>query len=145
VNAPMQTDMDLGELDMAAAVANAGESISDDKWPRTLAALVDVLIALYRSRGRAEDDAIAEARAVVLTLAQWQGGRPIYFPRGDRLLIALRNREIFHRHRGKNGEALAMEHGLTLRQIQVIVAEQYALQVRKRQGTLFQREEGEER
>jgi Mor family transcriptional regulator len=139
-----QTEFALPPDDMGDLLAHAAGNAPDDKWPVTLAEMVDVLVATYVKRGREHDAAIAEARWIVITIANYQGGRPVYLPRGDRLLTALRNREIYLKHRGNNTDGLAQEYGLTTRQIQSIIAEQYALQVRKRQGKLFPTE-GEEK
>jgi Mor family transcriptional regulator len=135
-----QAEIEMPADDMADLLAHAGENVSADKWPATLAEMTDLLFALYVRRGRSEADALAEAKLVVLTIAEYHGGRPVYLPRGDRLRIALRNREIFLRHHGNNGDALAREYNLTLRQVQSIVAEQHALCVRRMQGNLFNEE-----
>ena len=143
MNPQAQSEMNLGDVDMDDALAHSAARVPDDKWPIRLAEIVDGLVVLFARMGRDEQAAINEAQTVAKWLANNQGGRPLYLPRGDSLDLALRNRAIYIRHRGNMGEQLADEYGLTLRQIQAIVAEQHALQVRKRQGNLFQREEGE--
>jgi Mor family transcriptional regulator len=99
--------------------------------------MIDVLTVHYRKHGRAEDEALTEAQQVVALIAQDQGGRPIYLPRGDRLRQALVARQIYHLHNGRNTEQLADRFGMTVRSVQRIYAEQRALKVQKLQGRLF--------
>ena len=137
-----QTEMDLGAVDVDAVLI--GQSSVDldaesltDKWPKTLAEAVDVLYAENVRRGMDDSTAISEAQRAVLVLANHQGGRPIYWPRGDALRIALRDRAIYLRWNGRNKEQLAREYGLIVRTVEKIYAEQYRLGIRRRQGQLF--------
>lgn len=140
-----QTEMDLGAVDVEALLAGQNAENHDgdllaEKWPKTLAEAVDVLYADNVRRGMEDAAAIAEAQRAVLVLANHLGGRPVYWPRGDALRIALRDREIYLRAEkvgGRNKEELAREHNLIVRSIEKIIAEQYALGIRRRQGQLF--------
>ena len=111
--------------------------VSEDKWPAMLATIVDVLTAMWRRDGVDLDEAIPRAQRSALEIAEHQGGRPLYLPRGDRLRQALRDRHIYLLHRGNNVELLADRFGLTVRHIQRIYAEQRAIQIAKRQRRLF--------
>lgn len=130
-------ELDLGEVDMADVLANGEFAAPADKWPQTLAEMVDVLVDDFERSGQESDAAIEHAQHIVMLLAEYQGGRPIYMPRGDRLRQALRDRSIYLMHRGDNVEQLADRFGLTVRHIQRVYCEQRAIQIRKRQGRLF--------
>lgn len=140
-----QGELDVGEIDVVALLASPppeGDPL-DDKWPQTLAESVDVLFADNLRRGMADDAAIADAQRAVLVLANHIGGRSVYWPRGDALRTALRDREIFlraNRCGGKNKDQLAAEYGLVVRTIERIIAEQYRLGIKRRQGQLFNEE-----
>lgn len=110
---------------------------TDDRWPKVLAELVDVLAAEALRRGRSPDEALQDAQASVLALANYLGGRQIYLPRGDRIASALRDRLIWCAFPRKSIEQLADEHGTSTRRIEIILAEQRAIFVRKIQPGLF--------
>ncbi len=112
--------------------------VPDEKWPAALATIVDVLADLWQRDGVPADEAIDRARRSALTIADYQGGRPLYLPRGERLQVALRDRQIYLLHRGNNVEALARRFGLTTRHIERIYAEQRAIQIARRQARLFE-------
>lgn len=97
------------------------------KWARTLAEMSDVLLALFLRSGWSGDDAIAQARTVVIELAQFFGGRPIYIPNGKHLRVALRDAEIHARAYGTNADELAKQFDLSVRRVQQIVNEQREL------------------
>lgn len=111
--------------------------LPDDRWPTRLAETVDVLVADWERSGLDRAEAIARAQRTVLVIAEHQGGRSLYWPRGDRLHQALRDRQIYLLHSGRNTHELADRFGVTVRTIERIYAEQRALQIRKRQGRLF--------
>jgi Mor family transcriptional regulator len=131
--------MTLGTIDIDAVLAtsNLDHAPLDDKWPQLLAEAVDVLHVDNLRRGMSEGTAIAEAQRAVLVLANHQGGRAIYWPRGDALHIALRDREIYLLWQGgRNKETLARRFGLTYRSVERIYAEQYRLGIKRRQTQL---------
>lgn len=132
-----QAELDCGEVSLSELMEHADVAVSSDKWPAALAEMVDVLANEFERDGEDREAATLRAQRVVLVLAEYQGGRPCYLPRGDRLRQALRDRLIYRLHSGDNGEALADRFGLTLRHIQRIYAEQRALHIRKRQARLF--------
>lgn len=123
--------------DTLALLANADvEDVPRHRWPQQLAALVDVLVALYRRRGRSAVEADEEAREVVLSLALYFGGRPFYLPKGELLDKALLHARIWHGFNGRNAHELADQHSMTLRQVQKIVAQQMRYRRGLRQGAL---------
>lgn len=133
-----QLELDCGEASMADMLTHADELPQPAKWAVTLAEMVDVL---SDDNGRhyslAPTEALAHAQRAVLILAEHFGARPLYLPRGDALRIALRDRGIFLEWNGRNKDALATRHGLSTRSIERIYVEQRALQIRRRQGRLF--------
>lgn len=107
------------------------ESLPDrSAWPKQMAELADVLLALFLKRKCSTEESISAARAVVLELAFYFGGRPLYIPRGDRLRIAQRNAEIWARFNGGNVVELAEEFQVTSIHLYSILAEQRALRTR---------------
>ncbi len=134
-----QTELlaDDGRDDTLELLANASaEDLPRRRWPKNLAAMVDVLVALYRRRGREADQAEDEAREVVLALALYFGGRPVYLPNGEQLEAALKHARIWHEFDGRNAHELADRHDLTLRQVQNIIADQMRYRRGLRQGAL---------
>ena len=134
-----QTEMDLGELDSAALAAHAQHDLGplDDKWPQLLAELVDVLVALNKRKGMDDDKAVLEAQDAVLAIADHHGGRQFYLPKGEPLRQALTARTIYVLNRGNNKAQLAERFGVSERRVEQIIAEQSRIQVRRRQGQLF--------
>jgi len=114
-----------------------GVDVPSSRWPAVLAELVDILIADWERLGVDRETALKHAQREVILIANYRGGRPFYLPRGDRLKKALRDREIYLRHTGRNTEPLADEYGTTVRHIQRISAEQHALHVKRAQADLF--------
>lgn len=100
------------------------EDLPRHVWPKQLADLVDVLCAMYRRRGRTDEQAFAEAREVVLVVSHYAGGKPLYLAKGETLQAALRHARIWRAWKGDNAYELADQEGLTLRQIQNIIKDQ---------------------
>lgn len=109
----------------------------DDRWPTTLAELVDVLRATFIRRGLAEGVALDSAQSAVLAISQHLGGRQIYLPTGERIRAAMRDRRIYLEYNGRNREELALRYGITTRRVEMIAAEQRAIHVRRIQPDLF--------
>lgn len=131
-----QTELDVGEVTLSEALA-AGIDAPAEKWAGTLAEMVDLLAAHYERAGREPDDAIKEAQTVVLLLAEHNGGRSVYLPRGAALQTALRDRAIYLTAKRGNTLDLARRYKLTERRVQQIVAEQQAIHIARVQGKLF--------
>lgn len=132
--------------DTATLLANASEEdMPRHRWPRQLADLVDVTAAVFRRRGRTADEAVEEAREVVLALAVYFGGRPVYLPKGAALEAALLHAQIWHSFNGRNTDELAERHGLTVRQVQKVLKQQMKYRRGLRQRPLAFPEPGGER
>lgn len=123
---------DARDLAERAAEADFDES----KWPAQLVEFLQVLEAMHRRKGLAADAAFANARDVVLALATHLGGRQFYLPRGDRLAIALRDAEIWHRFDGRNVAELAAQHGLTEIHLYAVLRRQRDLHRQRHQSRL---------
>lgn len=111
--------------------------VPDGKWPTMLAEFIDVLRDTFVRRGMSAEDADQLARAGVLALSEYLGGRYFYLSRGDRVRAALRDDEVWREFNGRNIAELAARHGLTERQVYRAIAEQRAMRVKRRQGQLF--------
>ncbi len=84
-----------------------------------------------------QDLAKAQARKLALVQAHYMGGRAYYIPTGDHLKAALRDRAIWDEFNGRNIDALARKHGLSVPQTYAVVAEQRLLARRRLQPELF--------
>lgn len=132
------SDLDLfGEDIPADALEHMMSPEVRAKWPKALANLVDVVEAAHRRAG--DDQELARDRAFITmrALSLYAGGRQLYMPKGDVLERALRDREIWERHRGNNVDDLAEAYGLTVVQVYSILAEQRALHRQRIQPSLF--------
>lgn len=119
------------------AVQLAGEKFATANWPKTLVALMDVTVATLARLGLPAQQAEEVARAVTIAQAKYVGGRPMYLPAGRTLEAALLHDAIYRAHRRGNTEAIAREHGLTTRAVQMIVRQQTLLHRKRLQPTLF--------
>lgn len=137
----MLGDVSPAELQQLLA-ADADLPESQRRWARMLVDLLRVIEAAHARRGLDADAAFQAAVTAVTAVAEYFGGRPLYIPRGERLLLALRDAEIYRRARAGNIEALAAEYGLNVIQIYRVIRQQRDLHVRKIQGRLFNDEEG---
>lgn len=107
------------------------------KWPQGLTDILSVIEAAYRRAGDDEHAARVRAFRAVHALAHFHGGHSFYLPKGERLAIALRDREIYERHNGANVTELAREYRITEVQIYSILAEQRKLARDRLQPGLF--------
>ncbi|MGE6104128.1 Mor transcription activator family protein [Aeromonas veronii] len=107
------------------------------KWPKALSELVDVLACELVRGGMAQEQAKAQARKLALVQAHYMGGRAYYIPTGDHLKAALRDRAIWDEFNGRNIDALARKHGLSVPQTYAVVAEQRQLTRLRYQPDLF--------
>lgn len=131
--------------DLPALLEQVGaEHIPADRWPQTLADLVDVTEAALAKGGFVSaDEAQNASRHVVAALAHYLGAQPIYLPRGDALKTALQHAAIWHAWDGRSGTkfALARRYKMSVRTIERIIVEQTALHRDRFQGRLFAPEE----
>ena len=115
-------------------IERGAEDLPEDRWAPMLASMVAVLTTTYRRLGLEDEKAAKLAIAGVLAQAEYVGGRMFYLPRGERLRLALRDAEIFHRARSGNIQALAAEFGVTDIQVYRICRQQKKLHLAKVQG-----------
>lgn len=108
-----------------------------NQWPPLLADLFAVLEAYNKRHGLEDGKAALDARDRCMLLADYFGGRMVYFPTGEKLQIALRDAMIWHEFKGHNHLELAQKYNLTIVRIYQILAEQRSLFVKDRQGKLF--------
>lgn len=109
----------------------------DKHWPKNLAALMDVLLARFRRSGMTEVVALNLAQQSAIDIGLYMGGRQMYFPTGEQLRHAVRDRRLFLEANRDNKEALARRYRMTVRRLEQIVAEQMAIHVNRHQGKLF--------
>lgn len=130
----------LPQANTAELESLAAQDVSDvppEKWARSLVESIEVIEAAYKRDGLDADTSFRLASLGVRAVAEYRGGRQFYWPRGDALITALRDAEIYHRANRSNIAELASEHGLTDSQIYRICRQQRALHIRKVQGRLF--------
>lgn len=130
-----QADL-LGGGPLTDVAAEVLDAVPSDKWEKALVEFIEVGEAALRRRGLSADDAFAQAREVVLSIADFRGGRLFYLPKGERLLKAMRDMEIFRRARHGNIEALADEYGVGVIQIYAIIRKQRTLHIKRTQREL---------
>lgn len=108
-----------------------------DRWPRKLVEVYDVVVAVLR---RDVDDAQAAQMAtrVIDALAHHHGGRQWYMPTGEKLRLALRDKQIWDRFDGspETIARLCREYRLTQQMIYKILREQRALHRKRVQPEL---------
>lgn len=107
-------------------------------WAPMLATLVELVQAVFMRRGRSIDQARLEARAVVVEMAKYFGGRVWYMPRGERLHNALRDIEIAGRMGVERPEALAEEFGLSITRIYKISSQQRSIRREQRNRSILE-------
>ena len=104
-----------------------------DKWQGILANMVDVIDHRLAELGVNQSNIVA--KEVVLSLANYNGGRAIYLPKGDIIKTAMRDRQIYQEFTGHNHDYLALQHQLTNKRIYEIIAQQRLLN--SQQAKLF--------
>lgn len=111
-----------------------------NKWPQTLADLLDV-IAVELERVKV-DNATLIASKLAVCIAHYLGGRAVYLPTGEALNSALRDYDIYANWRG-NIDGLIDKYGLTQSHIYSILRQQRQLHRRRYQMDLFASSQGE--
>lgn len=86
--------------------------------------MCDFFESYFRNQGRDNGQAAREAKGVVTELSRYFGGRQYYLPKGQRLELAFRDREIYQKFNGRNYAELAMQFNLTHMRVRQIVDEQ---------------------
>lgn len=133
-----QPDLFEIEGDMADLLEHAADPAYRDKWEESLAAMFDVVAAIFRREGLSGNQAARLAGKAVHGLAKYHGGRHFYLPKNEALDRAIRDRVMFHRW--MNGKAtperLASDNGMTYTRVMQILAEQRQLWWRQNQPEL---------
>lgn len=128
-------------IDAKGLVGADLDDFPKERWPRELVRAIEVVEKVYIDAGYANDVAFELARAAMLALAEFGGGRQWYLPRGDHLLTALRDAHIYRRASRGNIPVLASEFRLTERHVWRIIRQQYQLHRNKIQLQLFDGEQ----
>ena len=121
-------------VDYAEAVADATER---GKWPLRLLELTDLAEALLVRQVGREKSPREQAESIVMEIANYLGGRPVYLPRGVALQRALRDRRIWRDAGRIDPDTLAQREGVCLQQVYKIIGEMRSLERKRRQGALF--------
>lgn len=129
-------------IDAKGLMAADLDDVPKERWPRELVRAIEVIEAAYIGAGYAEDVAFELARAGILALADYGGGRQFYLPRGNSLQTALRDACIYRRSRRGNIPELAAEFRLSDRQVWRILRQQYHMHRSKVQLSLFEEQGG---
>ena len=98
------------------------------KWPQNAAIIIDIAASALRNDGIEHECATNLAGKSLWAIANYEGGRHFYLPRGDELKAFIRNRELYHAwQRGAKYDQLAAQSGLTLTRVLQIINEHAAL------------------
>lgn len=132
----------FGDELMSESLLDHLPDISDEarrKWPRDLAALIDMYYATLRRMKYSEDDAQKISYTLLLELATYCGGRYIYLPKTDALEKAIRDVDLFRDWRNNNMQPddLAKKYKISLQHVYRVIAEQRKYHINKVQGQLF--------
>lgn len=132
----------FGDELMSESLLDHLPDISDEarrKWPRDLAALIDMYYATLRRMKYNEDDAQKISYTLLLELATYCGGRYIYLPKTDALEKAIRDVDLFRDWRNNNMQPddLAKKYKISLQHVYRVIAEQRKYHINKVQGQLF--------
>ena len=106
-------------LDLTAPdIADAAESLPDDRLPAQVREIADLCADELRRAGLAEPDARRLGVRLAGRLARELGGATYYWPKGDALERAVRDLSVWAEHDGTvDGpagiKALARKHGIT--------------------------------
>jgi Mor family transcriptional regulator len=136
---PQATMFDALTCDPLELIERGGDVLDDrTRWPMRLVEIYDIEFAYSLRQGLDRDAAARDAAARTILIADYIGGSSIYLPRGDELRRAVRDSEVYTRHRGSNHDALAREIGMTSTKLYELIAREKARRTRKLQGRLFE-------
>jgi len=137
----------LGESSYAEDLADHLDKVPVEirqKWPKDLAALIDIYQATLKRMGFEDDKARRIATTLLIEQSTYGGGRYWYLPKGDRLTRAIRDWHIYRdlSQRDENGiqmdvQYLAVKYKLTLPRIYDIISVQKGLDIKRVQHSLF--------
>ena len=132
----------LGEHSFSDDLLAHLDEIPDDvrkKWPKDLAALIDLYQASLLRQGYDEKDAKKIAHTLLAEQAMYCGGRHVYIPKGDRFRQAVRDIDLFNdsHNGGIVPDELAIKYKLSTQHVYRIIKEQRLINLRKVQPELF--------
>ena len=132
----------LGEHSFSDDLLAHLDEIPDDvrkKWPKDLAALIDLYQASMLRMGYDERDAKKIAHTLLAEQAMYCGGRHVYIPKGDRFRQAVRDIDLFNdwHDRGIVPDELAIRYKLSTQHVYRIIKEQRAIHMKRVQPGLF--------
>ena len=132
----------LGEHSFSDDLLAHLDEIPDDvrkKWPKDLAALIDLYQASLQRMGYDEKDAKKIAHTLLAEQAMYCGGRHVYIPKGDRFRQAVRDIDLFNdwHDRGVMPDELAIKYKLSTQHVYRIIKEQRAIHMKRVQPGLF--------
>lgn len=109
------------------------------KWPKDLAALVDIYSASLNRMGYDDEQARSISHALLAEQATYCGGRYFYLPKLDALKKAIRDVELYKdwSDRGILPETLADKYDISATHVYRIIKEQRAYYQRRIQPGLF--------
>lgn len=93
------------------------------KWPKDLAALLDIFESALMRYGFKVTEAKKLSHLLLAEEANYCGGRHIYIPKGDRLKTAIRDTELFYDWHEKNicPNELATKYRLSIQHVYRII------------------------
>ncbi|WP_051298671.1 Mor transcription activator family protein [Marinobacterium litorale] len=136
-----QQDM-LGESSFSEELLEHLDEIPAEtkrKWPKDLAALIDIFEAALKRGGLDDVQAKRLAHSLLAEQAMYCGGRHIYIPKGDRLKQAIRDVELFRdwHDNGLVPDQLAAKYKISAQHVYRIINEQRAIHLKRVQPALF--------
>ncbi|MDI3325596.1 Mor transcription activator family protein [Pontibacterium granulatum] len=132
----------LGDSSFTDELLNHLDEIPDDvrkKWPKDLAALIDLYQASMQRMGYEEKEAKKIAHTLLAEQAIYCGGRHVYIPKGDRFKQAVRDIELFNdwHDRGIVPDELATRYKLSTQHVYRIIKEQRTIHMKRVQPSLL--------
>ena len=100
---------------------------TEHKWPELLMQMLDQGIAIAQQCGLDSDKAKEVAKAIIINYAKTFGGCHIYLPKGDILIRAARDMEIYQQAGITDAAVLAKQYNLSTKQIWEIQRKQRLL------------------
>lgn len=123
-------------VDPERLVAADLSDVPPDKWEKSVVEAIEVGEAELVRRGLDQATAFEQASAVVLAISEFRGGRLFYWPKGDRLRVAIRDAGLYRRFNGRNIDELVEETGINVVHMYRILRNQRRLHVRRVQPDL---------
>ncbi|HPE62419.1 MAG: hypothetical protein KDI15_13715 [Thiothrix sp.] len=93
-------------------------------WPDTLTDIHELFITVLRNHGLPDPEADTLAQTLLIQFSDVFGGIQLYIPRGTTTKRELRDQIIFSKAGTVRVSALAMEYGLSMKQVYLIIRQQ---------------------